>query len=307
MRRTKISLASSPREHGKRKKKHTASSTTCTSSSPQMIGGEGGHRFGNFQNYYSFHPTDERMKLLGEDAGILDYIANDWKSIYINIAMQPTTTTESKSDPHNPAAKAKAKAKANADELASATKKPRLDTCTCTDPDEKTDLPPPVFQFSYLDVGCNEGDLTMEVAKALASRLLVTRKVKETNAKSEVLGDAPTVRINVHGYDIDPELVHRAQRKNLPADDDDDKAILINNNGGSDTLMIWPDFQVVDVLSVGNNMNNNEDQTFHLTSIFSTTMWIHIHGGDDGLCRVLGTLCRKTKHYLIVEPQPSKW
>jgi hypothetical protein len=42
---------------------------------------------------------------------------------------------------------------------------PRLDTCTCTNPDEKTDLPPPV-QFSYLDVGCNEGHLTMEVAKA---------------------------------------------------------------------------------------------------------------------------------------------
>jgi Bicoid-interacting protein 3 (Bin3) len=273
MRRTKISLASSPRDRGK-KHKH---------SSPQ-IGGEGGHRFGNFQNYYSFHPTNERMKLLEETDGILDYIAKDWNS-----SVHPRV---SKSDPDNPAKVN------NAGELfASATKKPRLDPQS----DETTDLLPTLFHFNYLDVGCNEGDLTMEVAKALASRLVAALKVKKTNAKSEVFKDPPSVRMNVHGCDLDPELIHRAQQKNLP--DDDHKTTTLCINSDSDTL-IKPVFKVVDVLS---DKNMDEALSYHLTSVFSTSMWVHIHGGDDGLRQVLGSLCRKTKHYLIVEPQPSKW
>jgi hypothetical protein len=35
-------------------------------------------------------------------------------------------------------------------------------------------------------------------------------------------------------------------------------------------------------------------------------MWIHIHGGDEGLRRVLKKLCAQTRHFLLVEPQPSK-
>ena len=47
-------------------------------------------------------------------------------------------------------------------------------------------------------------------------------------------------------------------------------------------------------------------QKFDLTSIFSTTMWIHIHSGDDGLVAFLERACSLTE-YLLVEPQPSKW
>jgi hypothetical protein len=46
---------------------------------------------------------------------------------------------------------------------------------------------------------------------------------------------------------------------------------------------------------------------FHLTTIFSTTMWIHIHGGDDGLRSFLERACQWTAKYLLVEPQPSGW
>merc|ERR1719491_2179974 len=44
---------------------------------------------------------------------------------------------------------------------------------------------------------------------------------------------------------------------------------------------------------------------FDLTTIFSTTMWIHIHSGDDGLVAFLERTCRMTD-LLVVEPQPSK-
>jgi hypothetical protein len=45
---------------------------------------------------------------------------------------------------------------------------------------------------------------------------------------------------------------------------------------------------------------------FHLTTIFSTTIWIHIHSGDDGLYAFLTRACNHTQKYIIIEPQPSK-
>jgi hypothetical protein len=46
-------------------------------------------------------------------------------------------------------------------------------------------------------------------------------------------------------------------------------------------------------------------QIFDLTTIFSTTMWIHVHGGDEGLKSFLERACGWTKNFLLVEPQPS--
>jgi len=44
---------------------------------------------------------------------------------------------------------------------------------------------------------------------------------------------------------------------------------------------------------------------FYLTTIFSTTMWIHLHSGDEGLRRFLERACCWTKKFVLVEPQPS--
>jgi hypothetical protein len=46
---------------------------------------------------------------------------------------------------------------------------------------------------------------------------------------------------------------------------------------------------------------------FQLTTIFSTTMWIHVHAGDAGLKAFLERACGWTKNFLLVEPQPSGW
>eukprot|EP00571_Detonula_confervacea_P014587 CAMPEP_0172309012 /NCGR_PEP_ID=MMETSP1058-20130122/9434_1 /TAXON_ID=83371 /ORGANISM="Detonula confervacea, Strain CCMP 353" /LENGTH=117 /DNA_ID=CAMNT_0013021559 /DNA_START=46 /DNA_END=399 /DNA_ORIENTATION=- len=34
-------------------------------------------------------------------------------------------------------------------------------------------------------------------------------------------------------------------------------------------------------------------------------MWIHLHGGDDGLSEFIERACGWTKRFLLVEPQPS--
>jgi hypothetical protein len=49
-----------------------------------------------------------------------------------------------------------------------------------------------------------------------------------------------------------------------------------------------------------------KNKRFHLTSIFSTTMWIHIHAGDDGLKDFLKRAC-SISDMILIEPQPSKW
>lgn len=128
--------------------------------------------------------------------------------------------------------------------------------------------------FSYVDVGCNEGDLTLEVAKAILDQLKGKLQTKVT----------------VKGIDLDPVLIQKAQEKWQQKE--------------SAYEAIQASFQVADLLST--EISEAEAFTADFTSIFSTTMWIHIHGGDEGLTRVLKKLCAQTRHFLLVEPQPSK-
>lgn len=115
--------------------------------------------------------------------------------------------------------------------------------------------------LTYVDIGCNEGNLTMEI-----------------NNKLHELG----IVVHVKGFDIDPVLIQRAKDK-------------------------WHThervvFQTLDIL----HQDDADIIEADLTTVFSTTMWLHIHGGDEGLERVLESLCKKTRHFLLVEPQPSK-
>jgi hypothetical protein len=111
----------------------------------------------------------------------------------------------------------------------------------------------------------------------------------------------------VTGIDIDAILIHRANQKY------NNKSTVVDNEEGSSMMVAH--FQVADVCQadqrdqvvVNHQHNANNDTMFDLTTLFSTTMWIHVHVGDQGLTKVLQQLCQKTRHFLIIEPQPSKW
>merc|ERR1712224_1073186 len=60
-----------------------------------------------------------------------------------------------------------------------------------------------------------------------------------------------------------------------------------------------------DVGNICTDLDRLEDESVDLISLLSTTMWIHIHTGDDGLKSVLEALCRKSRKYIIIEPQTS--
>ena len=290
----------------KKKKKKSGESNTPASLLKNMTAAatrgildakDQGHRYGNFHNYYSFNPTQERMKLLEKSGGILDVVANHWNKTSTLILPSKSGGTR--------------------DEGIPPTKKPKLEG-------ESSESTPASnmhqeARFCYLDVGCNEGDLTMEVAKALAARLSGNRDRGRTESGDNAARSNSTfdnnnnenkvdgMTVSATGVDIDKELIRRANRKYKPNE----------AATASSPIPVLPSFQVSNVLSgifldnqsdtnVGNDSEKQEQQ-FYFTSLFSTTMWLHIHGGDEGLRRALGDICRCTKSFVLVEPQPSKW
>jgi Bicoid-interacting protein 3 (Bin3) len=224
-----------------------------------------GHRYGNFHNYYHFHPVTNRTKLLGE---MLGRIASEWEKAVADTTTSATTTTV----------------------------------------------------FRYTDVGCNEGDLTIELARLLADRLDSLRSKADdvvviqgtTTFETAACCSNPcqgpsaammstTPRVTVTGLDLDPILIERAQCKfqDLQQQERSSK--------------IQANFRAVDVLQQGIPEDTLAGATTapdsfaaDMTTLFSTTMWIHIHGGDEGLRRVLRQICESTRYWILLEPQPSK-
>ena len=221
-----------------------------------------GHQHGNFPNYYSFHPPQNRLMLL-EQCGLMDYIRRG------------LSTVEIKSSPRK---------KARVDDNETAADAAAVEE-TSASIKEKDDI------TYYCDLGCNEGDLTMAMAKALRSN--------EQN-------------IRCLGLDIDATLIQRANNK-FSRKEIDDK---------SERKEFIPVFKDCNLCS-----NDEHDKAyssffadatktqqeiipkemFSLTTIFSTTMWIHIHSGDEGLRKFLERACGWTKKYLLIEPQHSGW
>jgi hypothetical protein len=198
---------------------------------PQQCMGEDsdqGHRFGNFPNYYSFHPPENRVKLLDEQ---LDFVAEKW------IHQEPPSV-----------------------------KRPRKEN----GPSTRRERP-----FIYCDIGCNEGDMTIEVSKAISARF------------NDEDGD---LSIHVTGVDLDDTLIQRARQK----------------NEASPKSCIHANFLQGDMCSP-EQLETSIPNRVDLMSLFSTSMWLHIHAGDEGFREILKQLCGKTEKFFLIEPQPSKW
>jgi len=139
--------------------------------------------------------------------------------------------------------------------------------------------------FAILDVGCNEGDLTL----GLYAR-----------ARAEIPSH---VRICVRGIDIDPILTKRATAKTGGVKEGD--------------MVIFDSGDVTDP-AVKSLLLSKENPSFDLLSIFSVTLWIHLNGGNSGLAAFLEAMAELVgasgcggegegkKGSLLVEPQDKK-
>ena len=174
-----------------------------------------GHKYGNYHDYYSFHPSDVRTSLLPP---------NIFQDLHDN-------------DNDN----------------------------------DDTKI------FNVLDIGCNEGNLTIDMYNRI---------------RSELSND---ITIHVIGIDIDEMLIDRANKK--------EKIVCSNSNNSNDTIQ----FITIDIMN-NDSISIISNRKFHFISIFSVTMWIHLNHGDDGLRNFLyNTIDLLTnKGSLLIEPQPWK-
>jgi hypothetical protein len=135
-------------------------------------------------------------------------------------------------------------------------------------------------QFVYLDIGCNEGDLTISVAQLIQNEL------------------PAHVEVIIVGVDLDHSLTQLANDK------------LTGNTLFQKSRFYGVDFtKPEEVVQFRQTLNDSHGiQNFHLISVFSTTMWIHINGGDDGLLAFLSNSRSFLDNdgVLLIEPQPTK-
>ncbi len=234
---------------------------------------DNGHRVGNFHNYYEFNPADNRLSIL-ENCGFLEFITDAKNSL----------TLENMDD---------------------------SDTCDIDNRASKRQKRDEGSML-YCDLGCNEGDLTLALASAISKSRVASDKDK-------------SISVNCLGLDIDQELIDRANSKRegrfrnytinekISREHKDIERTGSDSNDSNEDMEVEAEFVTCNLIDDKDHSTKSKafldkfgKARFHLTSIFSTTMWIHIHGGDSGLIDFLQRAAEMTE-YLLLEPQPSKW
>jgi hypothetical protein len=325
-----------------------------------MDASDQGHRYGNFPNYYAFHPPDDRIRVL-ERCKFTRYIRNGLSSSSSSSSFCRSSNVVDAAD----------------DDVVDDDKafKSARKTTRRHERDGRHDV-------VYLcDLGCNEGDMTIALAKSLVlgggcaiddadcvdngddpgdgdgggTTSVIDDHSKFANNKkctakidNSIHNDESDGKIGVQclGLDLDRTLIERAIAKFSTADAPplaprDGAESVTEGHRHEDDSGTRAIFQVCDLSSesehnracvsffgcgsgsISGGMsrddkhekdNGNSRVTlqsprplFHLTTIFSTTMWIHVHAGDHGLRKFLERACSWTKMYLLIEPQPSGW
>ncbi|KMS94380.1 hypothetical protein BVRB_021990, partial [Beta vulgaris subsp. vulgaris] len=147
---------------------------------------------------------------------------------------------------------------------------------------------------AWLDIGCNEGLLTMALGSALwiYSPLSDVLAAKTFKCKSMI------------GIDIDKELIGRAElNKTTLTEQGEDSKNDTNGSVGNDAFEGDLKFVHGDVLHETGRSNQ-----FSVISCFSVTKWIHLNHGDPGLLKLFDTIFRmlKPNGLFILEAQPWK-
>ena len=106
------------------------------------------------------------------------------------------------------------------------------------------------------------------------------------------LGRKSTSVIHMLGVDLDAQLVQRATEKCAGPTVEFRRLNAVTDVQDRDDL--WSGY-----------LAERGRQRFHVAFCFSTTMWVHLNQGDDGLVSLLTCLCRWADN-VIIEPQPWK-
>ena len=271
---------------------------------------EKGHRYGNFHNYYTFNPTSNRLSILNQ-LKMFDYLRESLSSQNTTIMDQEQRQIK------------RQKRITSSNDTTSCT------TATNQCHDSRRQI------ITYCDLGCNEGDLTISIAEHLLNMMnetITKNNNTSTNDTSSICCNQSihnNTIVKCLGMDIDPTLIQRANKKYrkgntntaAAADDDDDfihSTFQTCNIAANIKNFEYKCQSFLQDIKYNNSCEINskekdsmtkskldQKQRFDLISIFSTSMWIHIHHGDEGLKSLLQSICSQCR-YVLIEPQPSK-
>ena len=224
---------------------------------------------GNFHNYYAFNAVSERLQFITQD--FIQHVAR--------------RTTPLAAPPLAPAA-----AEGCEPHL-------QLPSCSCPSSDHSL---PAVFArpepcdraedaVYVCDLGCNVGELTVELVQRLSDALADER---------------PVVAV---GIDIDGELIRRARHK-CAQPSIDDYTLSMTQQPAQQAARAYVSFYQANLLcsatfaslqSVHPSRSTAAPPPFHLVTCFSLLMWLHLCYGSAALCHFLSALCLLASHLLI--------
>lgn len=138
------------------------------------------------------------------------------------------------------------------------------------------------YKKEVLDVGCNDGSLTIALAKRLPINF-------------------------ISGMDIDANLIGRARRSVLH----ETQAILNNNDKNIITQANFPNniaFKQCNYVLSSDDLLELEEPRFDTILCLSVTKWMHLNFGDDGLKRAFKRMFHQLKEggTLVLEAQDWK-
>ena len=138
--------------------------------------------------------------------------------------------------------------------------------------------------LSYVDVGCSSGELTMDL----------WAKLEE--AYDGGVSAAPGLRRAAVGVDIDAALVDQARTRSLAHD-------LSVGFASRDPTLTFLAGDAASLPFLSSALDGLGSPRATLVSVLSTTMWLHMHLGDEGFYLWLNYVCSRADH-VLVEPQP---
>ncbi|XP_078621804.1 pre-miRNA 5'-monophosphate methyltransferase-like [Branchiostoma floridae x Branchiostoma japonicum] len=230
--------------------------------------------FGNFINYYSFNPPENRLRLLpAEFYTIIKRHSADRPLLGLDIGCNTGNLTAALWEQFS----SHSTGDSPPDGEDSTTGTAALQT-SCTRQDSTTGTSAAAVQPNHTP-DCEDS----EIVPAL-----------KTNSPPDVDSSTPASLTDFHmlGCDIDSVLIQRA----------------VENNPHPDHLT----FQTLDYMipeqrqeTLGSYLQRFGRAKFDVTFCFSVTMWIHLQNGDSGLMEFLRSVSGWTR-FLLLEPQPWK-
>jgi SAM-dependent methyltransferase len=124
---------------------------------------------------------------------------------------------------------------------------------------------------TFLDIGCNSGDLTYAVARHLR-------------------GSLPHVAMSGLGVDLDPVLIQRCTEHSQACENVE--FLPLDAAQPEFSRLVSEQF-----------LSARGIDKFDVTFMFSVTMWMHLHLGDDKFVAAIRRLADITRSLLVIEPQ----